>query len=135
VAHAETADPSGPVRALLFWIEPSERGAAPRFLHRPFPAERRRNRLARLASGRADAPESALPLRRNVELCAGSVDAGVAVLHRVGPGRRAYVIAPDAPVRVNGATLLPGERALVTGSGVVELVPEARSEVVVLDVD
>ena len=137
IAHAEFAASVRDVRAVVFAIapDPARLGEAPKFSKRRFPRVERHERFVELASGRSGAAPSALPLRRNACLYAAALTAGAVVRRRLEAGRRAYLLAPDAAVSVNGARVGAGERVLAWGAGVLEVCAFGETEVLLLDLD
>jgi redox-sensitive bicupin YhaK (pirin superfamily) len=62
------------------------------------------------------------------------VRAGAEINHELERQKRAYLLATDAAIRVNGAVAQAGDRVLVTGGGRLTIEALAATEVVLLEV-
>ena len=128
VSHAEFADTSGPLRAVMFWVQDGEPEGSPRFQTRSVPRAERLNRFTVLAG------DAALPVRQRARLLAAYVEAGRQVCCDVPDGCRAYLLSTDAAIEVNGRRAEAGDRVLVNGSGRLEISASAATEIVLLEV-
>ena len=84
------------------WIEPNVTGAAPRWQARRFPKAERDGGLVILASGR-DGDDDALPIHQDAAILGATLLAGQEAVHRLAPGRQAYLVASRGRISVNGA--------------------------------
>jgi redox-sensitive bicupin YhaK (pirin superfamily) len=90
IMHSEfNASPDQPVHFLQIWIQPNEKGAAPRYEDRSFPLEKRKNRLCPIAS--PDESEGSLSLHQDARAYATVLDAGKEVSLEVSEGRGVWV--------------------------------------------
>ncbi len=101
--HSDT----DPVHFLQIWIEPEQAGIAPSYEQRHFEPAEKRGRL-RLVGSR-DGRDGSVTIHRDVDLYAGRFDAGEAALHRLDPGRRAWVQMLRGGAVVAGTRLDAGD--------------------------
>ena len=126
IVHSEmNASDTAPVHFLQIWIEPERSGLPPGYQQRSFTAEELRNRLVRIA-GR-DGGDEVPRVHQDVELYAGSLEAGRQVAHDLAPGRQAWLQLTRGGVRVGGETLQAGDGAAIESEPRVEI--EAIDEV------
>jgi hypothetical protein len=120
------------------WILPAEPGGTPYWNAAAFPTGDRAGQLVALASGRADAPAGALPIRQDAAILGATVPPGTSVTYPLDTGRYAYVVALGAPVTVNGTLIEPRSGAAIRGeAGIVAAAPagnDAPAEIVLADV-
>ncbi len=132
IDHAEFADESGPVRAVLFWVRDADVAGTPGFAARTYSRAELENRLCPLAAHPACAVAE-LAVRQSVALYAGQLEAGRQVHHDLRLERRAYLLATDGAVSVNGSVAQRAERVLAVGPGRVSIEALATTDVVLLD--
>ncbi|WP_019918491.1 pirin family protein [Methyloversatilis discipulorum] len=102
--HAATT----PVRMLQIWLLPRSRGIAPGYAQQHFADSARQGRLLPLVN--AEGRDGALTIHADVALYASRLDSGhVALSHRLGAGRKAYVHLIDGELTVNGQRLESGD--------------------------
>lgn len=131
--HAESVEGDEPVHALVIWLRPEVLDAEPAaFVGRGEP--RPSNRLSVLASGRPQHPDEALPLRADAALLTAKLDGGASLDHVLDPGRSGYLLVLEGHVSVDGTPVGPGERALIDGSGTLELRARDDAELYLIDV-
>jgi len=80
------------------------------------------------------AGSDALPIRQRARVLGAYVEAGRRVSCELWPGRRAYLLATDASIEVNGSRARAGDRVLVKGARTIEVTASAATEVVLLEV-
>jgi quercetin 2,3-dioxygenase len=127
IEHGEFADDSGPLRAVMFWVKDGDPAGEPRFQSRRAARAERLNRFVVLAG------DEALPIRQRARLFAAYLEPHRDLTFELAADRRAYLLAPDSAVDVNGALLAPGDRLLVS-SGSLAIRARAATEVVILEV-
>jgi redox-sensitive bicupin YhaK (pirin superfamily) len=132
IEHAELTDATTRARAVLFWLRQRVPGGAPAFAVAPLPTQPTHG-FVPLASGRGDAGAGALQLRNDVALHHAVLAAADEARFVLGVGRRAYVVAPDADVELDGLCLAAGGRALVDGPGPITMRARGRTTVTLLD--
>ncbi|MAB15168.1 pirin-like bicupin family protein [Parvibaculum sp.] len=116
------------------WIETNRPGIAPRWEQAAFPEGTREGKLARLASGKPDAPADALWIAADAEVLGATLTAGNAVTHETGKERYLYLVPSKGSVTVNGVHV--PERAGAAIRDVEKLVIEAAedAEIVLVDI-
>jgi len=105
ILHEEYNYEPGETRLFQIWIEPATRGGEPYWNTASFPRDERKGQLVTLASGMANAPQSALPIRQDASILGATLAPGDSVTYTVKPGRFAYLVALGAPVRLGGVEI------------------------------
>ncbi len=114
VRHSEfNGSRDEPVHFLQIWILPDREGHAPSYEQKPFPEERRRNRLLLVAS--PDGADGSLRLHADARVYATVLGPGEIVRHALTPGRHAWVQVARGELTVNGQRLAAGDGAAVAG--------------------
>ena len=102
IVHSEyNRETEGETTLFQIWIEPDTMDLPPGWQAREFPKEPRDGELTVLASGRAG-DAGALPIHQDAALLGATLRAGDEVVHRLGTGRRAYLVSALGAIRVNG---------------------------------
>jgi redox-sensitive bicupin YhaK (pirin superfamily) len=134
VTHSErNPSRSAPVHFLQIWILPRERGLAPGYEQRAFPAEERRGRLRLLAS--PDGRDGSVTLHQDASMSGALLAPGETVRHEIPPGRAAWVHVARGDVAVSGRHLRAGDGLAATGEAALDLAGQgpAGAEVLVFD--
>ena len=132
IFHSEfNASDTETVHFLQIWILPGKEGLAPRYDQRAFPEKERRGKLRLVVS--PDARDGSLKIFQDISLYAGSLAPGDAVVHRLSPGRHAWVQVVRGAVSLNGAALLEGDGAAVSQETALDLRASEDSEVLLFD--
>ena len=100
VRHAEYNLEDEATTLFQIWIEPRSRGVAPGWGAKPFPRGDRSGRWSVLASGLGD--EDALPINADARVLGATLAAGQALVHPVGAGRHAYLVASVGALDIDG---------------------------------
>ncbi len=132
IQHAEFNKESEETELFQIWIEPSKKNIPPRWEQRRFPKAERGGALVLLASGRAG-DDTALPIHQDAAILGATLLAGQDVTHRLGEGRRAYLVAARGAIDVNGT--LAGARDGVAIAAEPELTITAREDSEILLAD
>ncbi len=111
IQHEEYNHEPGETRLFQIWIEPASPGGNPYWNTARFPRGERAGQLVTLASGMADAPDSALPIRQDASILGATLAPGDTVSYTLAPGRFAYLVVFGAPVRLGGIEV--GHRSAV----------------------
>jgi redox-sensitive bicupin YhaK (pirin superfamily) len=134
IVHAEYNREAEPTELFQIWIEPAALGLAPGWGMRSFPRGERAGRFVVLASGRAEhAGSDALPIRQDAALLGATLASGASARHRLGAGRRAYLVAPRGRVALNGVEAAARDGIAVSGEDSLEIAAREESEVVLVD--
>jgi redox-sensitive bicupin YhaK (pirin superfamily) len=108
IIHSEyNASRQEPVHLLQIWIVPERRGLAPGYEQRHFPPAEKRGRLRLLAS--PDGRDGSVTIHQDAHLYAALLDGPERAVHRLTPGRRAYVHVARGRVAANGELLQAGD--------------------------
>jgi redox-sensitive bicupin YhaK (pirin superfamily) len=133
ITHSEfNGSKTEPVHFLQIWILPGEKGIAPSYEQKLFPADERKGRLRLVAS--PDASDGSLAIHQDARVHAAIVGRGETVTHRLAKGRHAWVQVARGAVDVNGTPLEAGDGAAVSGEHEVKIGGRgAEAELLVLD--
>lgn len=101
IRHAEYNREDEPTLIFQIWIEPRTKGLPPRWGQKVFPKADRAGILVPLASGMAGHDE-ALPIDQDAAILGAALAPGQAATHRLGAGRRAYLVGAAGRFTVNG---------------------------------
>jgi len=119
------------VHFLQIWIVPDKGGIAPSYEQKRFEAIDKRGRLRLIAS--PDAAEGSVTLHQDARMYAGLFNAQEAAVHRLPPGRRAYLYVARGTIDVDGHTLAAGDAAKITDADEVKLENGRAAEVLLFD--
>ena len=118
----------GVTHFLQIWIEPNVTGIRPSYEQKHFDAVSKRGRLRLIAS--SDAREGSVLIHQDASVYAALLDGAERVIHKLAPGRRAYVHVARGKVTVSGQPLAAGDA--LKASGVTELMLERSEQAEVL---
>jgi quercetin 2,3-dioxygenase len=132
VTHSEfNGSDREPVHFLQIWILPERPGLDPGYEQRTFPDAEKRGRLRLVAS--RDGAEGSVTIHQDARILAGLLAPGERVVHRLAPGRHAWVQVISGEVEVEGERLSAGDGAAVSDSGTLALRAVHDAEVLVFD--
>jgi len=132
ILHAEFNEEDEPTELFQIWIEPNARNLAPRWEQRKFPASARVGALVPLASGRAG-DDAALPIHQDAAILGATLTAGQTVTHRLGAGRRAYLVAARGAIEVNGVAAGARDGIVVAEEPEIKITAKEDSEILLAD--
>lgn len=129
IFHSEFNDE--PVETNLFqiWIEPNEKGVAPRWDTHNFPKEPVKDKLMLLVSGDGKAP---LSIHQNAYIYAGTLAKGAAISQPIK--HQAYVLISEGAATIEGIALKKGDGAEITGQKQFSIAADSDAEILVIDV-
>lgn len=133
IVHAEYNLEDEPTQIFQIWILPSGDGFPPRWEARSFPKGDRAGELVVLASGR-DGDDTALRINQDAAVIGATVRAGQAVTHRLGAGRKAYLVAATGAITVNGQPAASRDGVAVADEDSIEIRAVEDAEIVLVDV-
>jgi redox-sensitive bicupin YhaK (pirin superfamily) len=108
VRHSEyNHDKAGTTHFLQIWLEPSVTGIAPSYEQKHFDAASKRGRLRLIAS--PEGTEGSVSIHQDARVYAALLAGTERAVHRLAPGRRAYVHVARGSLRVNGQVLSSGD--------------------------
>lgn len=132
VLHSEfNHEAAGETHFLQIWIEPSVRGIDPGYEQKRFGAEDKRGQLRLVAS--PDGREGSVKIHQDAFVYATLLDGGERVVHRLSPGRRAYLHLARGRLRVNGETLAAGDALKAIDVAEIVLEQGAQAEALLFD--
>jgi len=132
VRHSEfNASPSEPVHFLQIWIEPATSGIAPGYEQKAFSDEDKRGRLRLVAS--PDGADGSVTIHQDARAYATRLAPGVEVVHRLAPGRHAWVQVARGALSLGGQRLGQGDGAAVSDESTLKLVGNKDAEALVFD--
>lgn len=132
IRHSEyNASDAELVHFLQIWIEPNVRGIDPGYEEAHFDAQSKRGRLRLVAS--PDGRDGSVTLRQDATIHAALLDGAERVVHRLAPGRRAYVHVARGGVAVNGHRLEAGDGLKAAETPELVLEHGAAAEVLLFD--
>jgi redox-sensitive bicupin YhaK (pirin superfamily) len=119
------------VHLLQIWIVPNQKGLAPSYEQRAFPAAERRGRLRLVAAH--DGRDGAVTIRQEVDLLAGLLNPGESVAHPLRSGRYAWVQVARGALTLNGHRLQTGDGAAVQQERELRITADEPAEVLLFD--
>ena len=132
VLHSEFNDSKDAVTHFLqIWIEPNVRGIAPSYEQKHFDEASKRGRLRLVAS--PDGREGSVTIHQSAFLYAGLLDGADRVVHKLEPGRRAYLHVARGAVTAIGESLEAGDALKVVDAAAVVLERAKDAEVLLFD--
>jgi redox-sensitive bicupin YhaK (pirin superfamily) len=131
VRHSEYSHETAPTHLLQIWIEPDVRGIPPEYGQTHFDAASKRGKLRLVAS--PDGRDGALRIHQDADLYAALIDGQEKAVHRIRPGRRAYVHVATGKLTVNGTPLEGGDALKVTNTSEIVLEKGEGAEVLLFD--
>ena len=132
VMHSEyNHAPDQSTHFLQIWIQPDQRGVAPGYEQKHFPAEEKRGRLRLIAS--PDGAEGSVRIKASSRLHAGLFNGDEATTLALAPGRLAYVHLVRGELSVNGQALKGGDALALKDEAQLQLSAGREAEVLVFD--
>jgi redox-sensitive bicupin YhaK (pirin superfamily) len=132
VTHSENnASRSEEVHFLQIWLLPNRTGIEPGYAQKHFPLETRRGRLLPLVT--PDGRDGSLDAHSDALLYGALLGDGDAVVHRLAPGRRAYLHVARGEVAVDGVPLADGDGARVEGVATLRIEGRREADVLLFD--
>ena len=102
VMHSETNPADTPSRVYQMWFHAERAGLEPTYADLNNPPEPEAGDFQVFASGSPDIP-GLIRIRQDAAVMGASLGRGESLLRDLAPGRRAYVLAVDSPLVLNGA--------------------------------
>ena len=122
------------VHLLQIWIMPQERGIAPGYEQKTFPAEEKRGKLRRLAAPvQDDNKDGAVAIHQDTSLYVSLLAPGENVTHDLAPGRYAWLQVARGAVELNGTKMKQGDGASVSNEMKLEIRASEDTEILLFD--
>lgn len=132
IVHSEfNASRDRPVHFLQIWIIPSRRGIAPSYEQKAIDPARVANHFARIAG--PNPIDGEVRITQDAEIYVAKLDVDVEAIHKLAPGRRAWLQVARGEVTVGAETLQEGDGAAITDDTEVVLCSKAPSEILLFD--
>ncbi|SRR5713101_2141908 len=132
VRHSEfNSAPSEPVHFLQIWIEPAKAGTPPGYEQKAFSDEDKHGRLRLVAS--PDGADGSVTIHQDARVYATRLAPGVEVVHRLAPGRHAWVQITRGALSLSGQRLAHGDGAAASDESTLKLVGDKDAEALVFD--
>ncbi len=132
IRHAEYNLEAEPTQIFQIWIEPSRKGLPPRWDTRSFPKGARAGELVPLASGRAG-EDQALAINQDATIFGATLAAGQSVVHSLGEGRQAYLVAATGRFEINGAEARARDGVTIRDQGTLTITALEETELLLAD--
>ena len=132
IRHAEYNLEDEVTQIFQIWVEPDEARLEPRWATRRFPKAERAAELIALAAGRAG-DDGALPIRQDAALLGAALTPGQSVTHRIGEGRRAYLVPATGRFEVNGVAAKARDGIAVNGEDILTITALEDSDILLAD--
>ncbi|HEX9820084.1 MAG TPA: pirin family protein [Methylomirabilota bacterium] len=132
VRHSE-ANPSAsePLHLLQIWIEPSKSGIPPGYEQKTFADADKRGQLRLVAS--PDGAEGSVTIHQDARVYATLLGSGQQVVHRLAPGRHAWLHVARGALTLNGQRLAQGDGAAISDEASLVVVGETGAEALLFD--
>jgi quercetin 2,3-dioxygenase len=120
------------VRLLQIWIQPDTKGVKPGYAERSF-AKAFPGTLHLVTS--KDGRDGSIAIHQDAELWLARLDGGMPVIHKLAPGRHAWVHVAEGEVSLNGQRLSEGDAAAISDENALELSANKPSQVLLFDLN
>ncbi len=132
VMHSEfNQSKEGVTHFLQIWIEPNVAGIAPSYEQKYFDAASKRGKLRLVAS--PDGRDATVTIHQDAFLYAALLDGADRAVHRVQPGRRAYLHVARGKLTANGQALEAGDALKAVDTTEIVLDEAKDAEVLLFD--
>ena len=135
IRHSEfNHSKSDSVHLLQIWIMPQERGIAPGYEQKAFPAEEKRGKLRRIAAPLQDvAKGGAVTVHQDASLYVSLLAPGEQVGHELALGRSAWLQVAHGAVELNGQRLKQGDGASASNEPKLQIKATEDAEILLFD--
>jgi redox-sensitive bicupin YhaK (pirin superfamily) len=133
IVHSEKNEEDVETTLFQIWIIPDRQGEKPGWGARPFPKGDRAGQFVTLASGIAGDGD-ALPIRADARVIGATLKAGETATHAIGRGRKAYLVATEGRIEVNGVAAAPRDGVAIADLDTIEVKAIDDAEIVLVDV-
>jgi redox-sensitive bicupin YhaK (pirin superfamily) len=133
VTHSEfNVSKTDPAHFLQIWIMPSKRGIEPSYEQKLIDPDAMCNKLLRIAA--SEPLETEVRLVQDAEIWAVRFDGEEEAVHRLQPGRKAWVHVARGNIEVGGERLSSGDALAITDADTILVRAHRPSEVLLFDV-
>jgi len=131
VLHSEFNHAQDVTHFLQIWIEPRVTGIPPSYEQKHFDAASKRGRLRLVAS--PDGREGSVTIHQDAFVYAALLDGADRAIHKLQPGRRAYLHVARGKLTANGQPLEAGDALKATNTPEIPLEKGEGAEVLLFD--
>jgi len=131
VLHSEFNHAQDVTHFLQIWIEPNVAGIPPSYEQKHFDATSKRGRLRLVAS--PDGREGSVTIHQDAFVYAGLLDGAERAVHKLQPGRRAFVHLARGRLAANGQPLEAGDALKAVDTAEIVLEKGKDAEVLLFD--
>jgi hypothetical protein len=132
IRHSEmNPSKTGPVHLLQIWILPQQKGIAPGYEQKAFPAEEKRGKLRLIAAPNGE--NGAVTIHADTQLYVTQLAPGEQVEHSLASSRHAWVQVARGAITLNGHSLGQGDGAGVSDEEKLVLRTGENAEVLLFD--
>lgn len=129
IFHSEFNKESEDTTLYQIWIEPNEKGVAPRWDARAFPKQPVKDTLTLIVSGDGKAP---LSIHQDAYIYAGTLKAGATIKQPIK--HQAYVLISEGTASIEDKKLKKGDGAEITDQQTVNITADSDTEILIIDV-
>jgi redox-sensitive bicupin YhaK (pirin superfamily) len=132
ITHSEfNPSDSEPVHLYQIWLFPVQKGIEPSYEQKAFPDDEMTNRLRLVAS--PDASDGSLMIHQDARIYLAKLGDGKQIVHKLEPGRHAWLQVLRGGVTLNGEELNTSDGAAVSKEQSLEIVAVETAEIMVFD--
>ncbi len=133
VQHSEfNPSEKNPVHLLQIWIQPDRKGLKPRYEERTLAKVKAGEwQLITSKTGRNDS----IAINQDADLFVTRLSPGDSVAHKLQPGRHAWVHVAEGEVELKGQKLSVGDAAAISEESELQLKANAKSQVLLFDLN
>jgi quercetin 2,3-dioxygenase len=132
IVHSEfNASREHPCHLLQIWIIPSKRGIEPSYEQKAVEPDAMLNKLVRIAA--PEPRESEVRLVQDAEIWAARFDREEEAIHRLTPGRRAWIQLAKGDATICGEQLRQGDAAGITDQDQIRIRASGPAEILLFD--
>jgi len=131
VLHSEFNHAQDVTHFLQIWIEPNVSGISPSYEQRHFDAASKRGRLRLVAS--PDGRDGSVTIHQDAYLYAALLDGADRAVHKLQPGRRAYLHVARGKLTANGQPLETGDALKAADTAEIVLEKGKDAEILLFD--
>ncbi len=122
-----------PVHLYQIWLLPKSRGIEPSYQQRHFPEHQQHNRLQLVAS--PDAHDGSLAIHQDAYVYLSSLEKDQQVVHRLAPGRHAWLQVLRGRVQLNDQPLSASDGAAASEEATLTIAANQAAQVMLFDLN
>jgi redox-sensitive bicupin YhaK (pirin superfamily) len=132
ISHSEHNYSEDALKLFQIWLQPRQRGGAPRWDSRRFPKAERAGRLIVLASGDPNNTD-ALPIRADAQVLGATLLGGTSLTHAPVRFRHTYLAPAKGVIVVNGQRVASGDGIAAIDEPELTIAAEEDAEFILVD--